>query len=92
MNCPICGYKDWKHQVYSEECWGVVEEHSYCERCGYTVEMAYSDPITGFSLDRVRGYKDKDGNWRCKNVRKRKRIRRKYGIKHEPTDWILNLI
>jgi len=33
--CPICGSNEWKYVSYSEEYWGVVEQHGYCDRCGF---------------------------------------------------------
>ena len=89
--CPVCNSKDYKYVYYTEEYWGIVEQHGYCERCGYIIEQAYSQPIEGFKLDRKRGYKLK-GKWYAKNTRKRKRMRRKYNIKHTSQDWMLDMI
>ena len=44
-NCPICGTNN-KREVYTEDGIGVVEEHYFCDYCGYAEEMAYSP---GFS-------------------------------------------
>ncbi len=38
---------------YSEDV-GLVEEHYYCENCGFFIEMAYSPPIIGMTV----GYND----------------------------------
>ncbi len=43
--CPICGYKKYRYTRYTEMDWGTVEQHGYCERCGYTIEQAYSLPV-----------------------------------------------
>lgn len=91
--CPICGYKDYRYVSYSEECWGIVEQHGYCERCGYIVEQAYSAVVEGFVLDRKRGYRNNyTGEYYPSNKRKRRRMRRKYHIKHTPNDWWLDMI
>ena len=91
MNCPICGYDKYKYQSWSEEYWGTVEQHGYCKRCGYIIEQAYSQPVVGFELDNKKGRKV-DGKYYPNNVRQRKRLRRKYGIKHSPQDMWLSLI
>ena len=91
--CPICGYKDYRYVSYSEEFWGIVEQHGYCERCGYIIDQAYSEPIVGFMLDRVRGYRNNyTGEYYPNNRRKRRRMRRKYHIKHTNKDWMLSMI
>lgn len=88
-NCPICNSVGYRYISFSEGCWGIVERHGFCNRCGYTIEQAYSEPIEGFVLDREKGFKF-EGMWYGKNTRKRKRMRRKYGIKHEmPRDLYL---
>lgn len=89
--CPICGSKKWKYVSYAEGFYGIIEQHGYCERCGYTVEQSYSQPIAGFELNQTRGRKY-NGKWYGKNTRKRKRMKRKYGIKHTNKDWIFFLI
>ena len=53
-----------------------VEQHWYCDRCGFMVEQAYSIPFECFS-DRKKGFKDYKGVYHSKNVKKHKRIRRK---------------
>ena len=89
--CPICGSSKWKYEYYTEEYWGIVEQHGRCDTCGYRVEQAYSGVIGGFELDRKKGYKI-DGRWYGKNKRKRKRMKRKYNIKHTNDDRIFNWI
>lgn len=32
QRCPICNSKKYKSVIYTEECWGIVEEHSLCDR------------------------------------------------------------
>lgn len=90
--CPICGYKDYKYEAYAEGCYGIVEQHCYCSRCGYTVEQAYSEPICGFNLDTLRGYRDFSGKYHPKNTKMRARLRKKYNIKHSNQDWYLQYI
>lgn len=91
--CPICGYKDYRYVSYSEECFGIVEQHGYCERCGYIVEQAYSEVVGGLELDRTRGYRNAyTGEYLSNNKRKRRRMRRKYHIKHTNKDWWLSMI
>ena len=88
--CPICSSKKYRDIIYTEE-YGTVEEHAYCQSCGYTIEMAYSDPIVGFTPDITRGYKALDG-YRQKNTRIRKRMRRKFNIKRSNEDRFLMYI
>ena len=90
--CPVCGFKGYQYVQYSEEYWGVVEQHGYCDRCGYMVEQAYSDSIDGFVPELTRGYKDREGVYHPKNTRKRARIHKKYGIKHSNSDYYLQFI
>ena len=57
--------------------WGVaVEQHGYCDRCGFMIEQVYSPSFECFS-DRKKGFKDYKGIYHAKNVKKHKRIRRK---------------
>lgn len=95
--CPICNSNQFRYIYYAEECYGIVEQHGYCNRCGYTIEQAYSDVIVGFEPDVKRGYKILTWNkstgyhykYVNKNVRKRKRLRRKFGIKVDQKDrWL----
>ena len=91
--CPVCGSSKYRYKSWSEEGWGTVEQHGFCARCGYTIEQAYSQPIVGFQLDRKRGIKNPyDGKYYPNNVRQRKRLRRKYGIKHSSNDRMLEFI
>ena len=90
--CPICGFKDYQYVQYAEEYWGIVERHGYCDRCGYMIEQAYSEPIDGFLPDIKKGYKDRQGVYHPKNTRKRARIRRKYHIKKPDNGWLLQMI
>lgn len=93
QRCPICNSKKYKSVIYTEECWGIVEEHSLCDRCGYMVEMAYSEPIVGFYPPLRKGYRNKyNGVYYAKDIRKRKRIKRKFGIKYSVKDRILSQI
>ena len=89
--CPVCNSSKYRSNCYTEFGWGVVEEHSYCPRCGYCVEQSYSQALVGFELPQKRGYRNKlTGKYVAKNVRRRKRLARKYGIKHKmPNDWIV---
>jgi hypothetical protein len=90
--CPICEYKKYRYTRYTEMEWGTVEQHGYCERCGYTIEQAYSHPIDGFYPPIRRGGKDYKGVYSPKNWRKRARVKRKYGIKYGNKDWMLMYI
>ena len=90
--CPICGYEGFKDVHYAEWGWGIVEQHCYCDRCGYVVERSYSKPVVGFDPPIRRGFKDYNGVYHPKNWRKRKRIKRKYGIKYGNKDWMLQFI
>ncbi len=89
--CPVCGSdKDYHEEVYTEDCYGVVEEHSGCDRCGYRVEMCYSDPIKGFEGYERKGKKlPYSGKYFPKNIRKRKRLKRKLGIKYDSKDIVI---
>ncbi len=90
-NCPVCGSSKYRYISYQEEGWGIVEQHGNCDRCGYMIEQAYSNPIVGFKFAQTKGRKLK-GVYYPKNSRHMKRMRRKYGIRHNSTDWVLNLI
>lgn len=93
QRCPICNSKKYKSVIYTGEYWGIVEEHSLCDRCGYMVEMAYSKPIVGFYPPLRRGYRNKyNGVYYAKDIRKRKRIKRKLGIKYSVEDRMLSQI
>ncbi len=100
MKCPICGYHEYRYVHYTEE-WGEVEQHGLCERCGYTIEQAYSEPVDGFVPMTKRGYvieKSVPGTKRTimvyvnKNTRKRKHAKHKYGIKYGNKDYMLCFI
>lgn len=80
IECPICHSKIFDYVSYSEEYWGIIEQHGYCDRCGYRVEQAYSSVYEAF-LDIKKGFKDALGNYHPKNVKRHKRIRRKQNIK-----------
>jgi len=92
IKCPICGYKKFKDGHYAEECYGIVEQHCYCDRCGYMIEQCYSEPVEGFYPHIKRGGKDYKGVYHPKNQRKRKRMKRKYNIKYGNKDWMLMFI
>lgn len=92
MNCPVCGYREYKYIQYTEFGWGTVEQHGYCDRCGYTIEQSYSPTIEGFQPPIRRGGRDYKGIYHSKNWRKRVRMKRKYGIKYGNNDWMLALI
>ena len=89
--CHVCKSKEYKYTYYTEGYWGIVEQHGYCNHCGYMIEQCYSEAIEGFVSDLKKGYK-LNGKWYGKNRRKRARLRRKFHIKHNPKDWILNRI
>lgn len=76
-NCPVCGSSDYRYQSWSEYGIGNVEQHGYCNKCGYTIEQAYS-PVYEFFSDLRKGYKDMGGIYHEKNVVRHKRIRRKH--------------
>lgn len=81
IKCPICKRQTFDYVSYSEECYGIVEQHGYCDSCGYTVEQAYSSVLHGFR-DLSKGFRDCNGKYHKKNVKKHKRIRRELlGIK-----------
>ena len=90
--CPVCGYEKYKDIHYAEECYGIVEQHCFCDRCGYVIEQCYSEPAKGFYPPIKKGHKDSKGIYCPKNFRKRKRIKRKYNIKYSNNDWKLTLI
>lgn len=74
--CPICGNADYEYESYGEFGIGIVERHGYCEKCGYCVEQAYT-PVCEFFLDTHKGWKDSDGKYHEKNIKRHKRIRKK---------------
>ena len=77
---------------YSEYGIGIVEQHGYCDSCGYIVEQAYSKPIEGFLPPIRRGGKDDQCIYHPKNWRKRKRMKRKFQIKYKNEDRMLAYI
>jgi RNA polymerase subunit RPABC4/transcription elongation factor Spt4 len=48
--CPVCHSSKYKYQYWTEFGWGTVEQHGYCDQCGYIVDQAYSQPISGHEL------------------------------------------
>lgn len=76
IKCPICHHNTFNYVAYSEYGWGTVEQHGYCDRCGFMVEQIYSHPF-GCFFDRKKGFKDYKGIYHSKNVKKHKRARRK---------------
>jgi hypothetical protein len=78
--CPVCHSSKFKCDEYAEECYGIVERHNRCPRCGYIEEQAYSECICGFFPPVKRGHKGHK-KYIKKNIRSFKRIKRKYGIK-----------
>ena len=81
IKCPMCGTQTFDYISYSEYGIGIVEQHGYCDRCGYIVEQAYSGALEAF-YDRKKGYKNYFGKYYPKNVKKHKRARRKLNIKN----------
>lgn len=89
--CPICGSYKYRSNVYSEWGIGIVEEHSHCKRCGYTVEQCYNRPLGGFMPMIKRGY-ESFGVYYPKNSRKRKRMKRRFHIRYSNEDRYLSLL
>lgn len=79
--CPICGYKYFEYFSESMWGWGTVEQHGYCERCGYIVEQAYS-PVYEAFWDVTKGYKHPYGYYVSKNVKRHRRIRRRLNVRN----------
>lgn len=79
--CPICSSSSFDYTSYSEYGWGTIEQHGYCDRCGYTVNQAYS-PVYEAFCDIKKGFKRPDGKYVEKNAKRHKRIRRKFDTKH----------
>ena len=44
VRCPICG-NSAKWIYWSEGYWGIVEEHTECDKCGYCKEFVYGNSI-----------------------------------------------
>ena len=90
--CPICKSENFKYVSYSEYGFGTVEQHGYCDRCGYIVEQAYS-PVYEAFWDVKRGFRHPNGHYVPKNVKRHKRIRRKLGIKNIEVNpiWIYHV-
>ena len=78
--CPICNAKTFDYTSYSEYGWGTVEQHGYCDRCGYIIEQAYSPAYEAF-FDIKKGFKDYYGKYHSKNAKRHKRVRRKLDTK-----------
>lgn len=87
VTCPICKSKTFNYISYSEYPYGVVEQHGICNRCGYIVEQEYTQPMYCF-LDIKKGFKNSQGVYYPKDIKKHKRIRCKIGIKN--TDYEIN--
>ena len=81
LQCPICQTATFKYVSYAEIGWGIVEQHGFCSRCGYTVEQAYSPVYEGFR-DIKKGFRDGHGNYIPKDFKRHRRIRRKMNIKN----------
>ena len=81
IECPICHAKTFDYVSYSEDLYGTIEQHGYCDRCGYRIEQVYSPTLVAF-VDIKRGFKSPFGGYIPKNVKRHKRIRRKFGIKN----------
>ena len=79
QTCPICNAKTFDYVSYAEECYGIVEQHGYCHRCGYLLFQAYS-PVSECFVDIKKGYKNFFGEYIPKNVKRHKRIRKKLNI------------
>lgn len=65
IECPICHSKTFEYVSYSEYGFGTVEQHGYCDRCGYTIEQAFS-PVYDAFYDIRNGYKDVFGRYHPK--------------------------
>ena len=89
--CPVCNSDKYRYVSYAEECYGIVEQHGRCNRCGYVIEQCYSFPVDGFEPIIRRGHKCLN-KYYPKNKRKRLRMKRKYGIKYGNKDWMLMYI
>ena len=81
IECPICHHQTFEYISFSEECYGTVEQHGYCDKCGYTVEQVYS-PVYEAFYDIKKGYKDELGRYHPKNDKRHKRIRRRLDTKN----------
>lgn len=79
--CPICNSDKFKYVSYSEECYGTVEQHGYCDKCGYIIEQTYSPVLEAF-CDIKKGFRNGYGEYVPKNVKKHKRVRRRLNIKN----------
>lgn len=79
IKCPICKSQTFDYCSYSEFGFGTVERHGYCDRCGYTVEQAYSGILEAF-CDTKKGFKNSFGEYYPKNVKKHKNVRKKLNI------------
>jgi hypothetical protein len=92
--CPICGGM-FKIEEYLEDIWGtfeIVERHNSCDRCGYREEQCYSDVFCGFEPPIKKGYRGYKDKYVKKNIRKRKRMKRKYNIKYGDKNWLFYYI
>lgn len=90
--CPICNSVKYRYVYYTEECWGIVEQHGYCSQCGFTIEQCYSDTITDFTPAIRKGSTGYKNQYISKNIRKRKRYKRKFKIKYGNKDWQLSYL
>ena len=65
IKCPVCktenDYFSWHEEV------GLVEQHYYCENCGYFIEMVYSPTLEGMLI----GYVNEEEELDKKNKREK---------------------
>lgn len=93
--CPVCGSPEYRYSYETEYPFGVVEQHALCKCCGLVAEQCYGPVISGHMRAIRRGLRNRyNGVYLPANWRHHRRMRRKYGIKHESNDhdWMLAMI
>ena len=84
--CPVCGAVAFDYCSYSESGWGIVEQHGYCRRCGYSIEQAYGPAMECF-IDTRKGFGHPvSGVYVPKDMRRHRRVRRKLGAEGIPVN------
>lgn len=87
IRCPICNSRKYEYEAYYDY-GGIIEEHAYCDRCGYFKSWAYSPIVAGFLPIIHHGYVDSCGIRHNKNSRKRKRMKRKFHCNYSNCEYL----
>lgn len=84
--CPICGKSNNRQTWYDD--YGLIEEHYWCDKCGYFFNFAYGETTEGIDLtstdfDWAKAYKDAEKIVHCKDCKKYSNINYHTGTKFD---------